>query len=307
MKYLMIVFCFLMTSFNSTLAQTNQTPLPQPSRSGRQNSGTATTDVNGGFDALHSLEIPQTSQKSLGNMRSEEIQSLYRKPSKKDLENLMPSQILITQYENFLKQPNTGIFKLSGDSNCAINTNVIVATENCLSNSIPGAGTAFSFRVNSHRMLHLADLILEKEVIKTDGILQQGLMVSLGNIELEGVSAQTPGVKFLFDFRPANNLEEFQKIDQELSNGITADGLIYRLGFYAGDKTTFALRSIAYRGKVARSVSGISYNELDFDKRKDVVIIFRIIEKGSNGDITILWKELSRVDSPVLKIIQKDK
>ncbi len=306
MKYLMFVFCVLMVIPSFSLAQSSQSSLPQPSRrngdsQGRRSSGNSTTDVNGGFDALHSLEIPVTAPKS-GNIMSEEIQSLYRKPNKKSLANLLPSETLLAKYENFLKQPNTGIFKLSADSSCATNANVIRATENCLLKTIPGAGTAFSFRVNSHRILHLADLILENNVIKTDGILQQGLMVKLGNIELENVSTETNGIKFLFDFQPATNQAEFAKNDKQLSEGIKKDEFNYRLGFYAEDQTTFALRSIAYRGKLARSINGVNYNEMDFDKRKDLVVVFRIIEKDSNGDITILWKGLADKESPKLKL-----
>ncbi len=52
-------------------------------------------------------------------------------------------------------------------------------------------------------MLHLADLVLEKNIIKTDSLLQQGLMVNLGKVALEQISAQTDGLKFLFDFKPA--------------------------------------------------------------------------------------------------------
>jgi hypothetical protein len=132
-------------------------------------------------------------------------------------------------------------------------------------------------------------------------------MVNLGNVELEEVSARTSGLKYLFELKAATSKEELLEIDQNLVKGVKSEGFSYGYGFYAEDKTTFALRSIAYRGKILRSISGVNYNEMDFDKRKDIIVVFRIIEKEANGDITILWKEISRQDSPVIKIEEKNK
>jgi hypothetical protein len=321
MKKWMLVFCVLMILISNGLSQTNQTPpatqpaaspAPQTS-SGGQNRPTAeqqrqqNAQIDAAFDALRSLEIPLNVEKSVAEILRQEIQPLYRKPSKKELKNLLPSQALLTQYEKFLKQPETGIFKLSADSNCAINTNVVVATESCLSKDIPGSGTAYSFRVKSHRILRFSDLILEKNVVKTDSLLQQGVMVNLGNIGLDEVSTQTNGLRYLFDFKPATSKEELLSIDQTLNKGVKFDGFVYAYSFFVENNTTFALRSIAYRGKVLRSIDGFKYNEMDFDKRKDITVVFRIVEKDANGDLTILWKEISRKDSPVIKIDEKDK
>lgn len=312
MKSWIFVFCVLIISFFEVAAQTNQTPPgTQPaSRSSddqKRVSAEISKSADGAFGALRNLDVPQTYQKPPLEIIGQDILPLYRKPGKKDLKDLVPSQALLSQYANFLQQPNTGIFKLSADSSCAKNTTIVAATESCASNTIPGGGTAYSFRVNGHRILHLADLTLEKEVIKTDGAMQQGIMVTLGNIELEAITSQTTGLKFLVDFKPALTMEEMQKIDQNLSSGIKSEGFIYRFGFYADDKTTYALRSIAFRGKMMRSIKGVNYNEMDYDKRKDILVVFRIIEKDTNGDITILWKEISHQDSPTMSLAKKDK
>ena len=282
MKFWGLVFCTLLVLVGHSLAQNSQpTPTPPPlSQRGGQNQTTnqnqrqSDQEINAAFNNLRSLEIQQNASKSIEDILSEEIHPLYRKPSKKELENLTPSPALVTKYEKFLQQSDAGIFKLSANSACAKNTQVVVATENCLSNDIPGAGTAYSFRVKSHRMLHLSDLVLEKNVIRTGSLLQQGLMVNLGNIGLDEVSTQTNGLKYLFDFKPLTNNEELASFEEKLSKGIKSDGFTYGFGLYVEDQTTFALRSIAYRGKFLRSVSGVNYNEMDFDKRKDIVVVF---------------------------------
>jgi hypothetical protein len=135
--------------------------------------------------------------------------------------------------------------------------------------------------------------------------MQQGVMVKLGNVELEQISAQTPGLKFLFEFKPVTSNEELANVEEKLSKGIKSDGFIYSYGLYVEDKTTFALRSIAYRGKFERAVSGVKYNEMDYDKRKDIIVVFRVVEKDATGDLTIIWKEIARKDSPVIKVDEK--
>jgi hypothetical protein len=84
--------------------------------------------------------------------------------------------------------------------------------------------------------------------------------------------------------------------------GIRRDGFLYRRGLFIVENTTFALRSIAYEGKHYRAINGLTYNEFDYDKRNDVIVVFRIVEKDEAGNVTILWKELSEKNSPKLKI-----
>jgi hypothetical protein len=303
MKYWIVFLCMIILSSLYVNAQTTgPTPQPpsRPVRSGSRSSMPITRD-NTSFEQLRALEIRRTKEDLLENPLAELGNTIYRKPNKEEIRILNPSAYLLDKYAAFLDQPDVGIVKLNADSSCFEELNVVVAKETCLQYSMPGAGTAFSFRVENYRIPRLADLILSKDVLKTDGVLQQGILVKLGDISLENVSLQTKGLKYLVDFKPAVDLESLLKNDQELSKGIEADGFLYRLGFYVSDQTTYALRSIAYRGRFMRSIKGITYNELDFDKRKDVVVAFRIVEKDAGGNITLLWKILSEINAPVLK------
>jgi hypothetical protein len=126
-------------------------------------------------------------------------------------------------------------------------------------------------------------------------------LVKLGDVPLESITLQSKGLKYLTDFVPSSDTENLAKFDRLLIDGIKIDGFIYGLGLYATDQTTYALRSIAYKGKVERFVNGITYNELDFDKRRDIIVAFRILEKEPNGNITIAWKILSNENAPTLK------
>lgn len=307
MKYCVLLFCVLSIGVFQARAQSaSPTPPPKVVVSNQNNFPTQSS-IDARFNDLRALEIRRTKESTAGNPLGDIEQRFYRKPNKEEVKILAPAPSMLEKYAAFLRQPDTGIVKLNADSSCVQTPEIIVAKESCLSYTMPGAGTAYSFRAESYRLPRLADLTLVKDVLKTDGVLQQGIMVNLGDVPLESVTLQSKGMKYLLDFTPPEDGAGLLKTGGQLSKGVRADGFVYGLGFYVRGLTTFALRSIAYKGRFMRSVNGFSYNELGFDKRKDVVVVFRLIEKSANGDITLLWKMLSRQNSPSLKIEQAAK
>jgi len=207
----------------------------------------------------------------------------------------------LQEFDGFLSDDKTGLFKLLADVGCAENTNVVVAKEKCLDFTMPGAGNSYSFRTNNYRIRRLADLTFSGKSLHVTGILMHGIMVNIGDVPLENVTLQTGGLKFLNEFQPTVDVEKARFINGQLVKGISKDGFLYGRSLAAVENTTYVLRSIAYDGKVMRSVRGIPYNELDFDKRKDITVAFRIVSRDGDGSLTILWKELSKKDAPKLK------
>lgn len=307
MKHCVLLLFVLSTGVLCARAQT-ATPTPITSATPRQRLNFPTSrDVNERFNQLNALETPRTRVDENANPLGEIEQKFYRKSNKKEVQILAPAPSLLEKYAAFLRQSDAGIVKLNADSTCVESPEIIVAKEDCLSYTMPGAGTAYSFRIESYRLPRLADLILAKNVLKTDGILQQGIMVNIGNVPLEEVSLQSKGMKYLLDFKPAEDGAALLKTGEQLSKGVKADGFVYGMGVYVKTDTTFVLRSIAYKGKFMRSIKGVTYNELDFDKRRDIVVAFRLIDKEANGNVTILWKILSRENAPPLKLGQAAK
>ncbi|HEY8559283.1 MAG TPA: hypothetical protein VIL74_02685 [Pyrinomonadaceae bacterium] len=229
------------------------------------------------------------------------VDPLYRKPTRKELEAVAPSRELFVKYAEFLRQPGTGLTKLIDDKGCAENTKVVVATENCLKYTMPGAGSSYSFRTESYRISRLADITFTDGSFQAAGVLLHGIFVNLGDVPLENVTFQTKGLKYLTDFQPEPDYKKGGVIDSQLVNGVRRDGFLYRRGLYIVENTTFALRSVAYGGKYFRAVNRVTYNEFDYDKRRDVIVVFRIVERDEAGDVTILWKEIQRKDSPSIK------
>jgi hypothetical protein len=231
-----------------------------------------------------------------------ETAPLYRKPSDKELKAVAPRPELYEKYAEFLRRPNTGLTKLIDDKGCAKSTKVVSATENCLKYSMPGGGSSFSFRTENYRIPRLSDITFTEKSFQAMGVLLHGIFVNLGNVPLEEVTLQSKGLKYLVDFQPEPDFKKSKEIDSQLIRGVRRDGFLYRRGLFMVDDTTFALRSIAYGGKNFRAIRGITYNEFEFDKREDVIVVFRIVEKDAEGNVTILWRELQEKDSPKMKI-----
>lgn len=229
---------------------------------------------------------------------------IYRNPSKEEVEVLAVGEPLLAKHAEFLKGRNTGIVKLSVNSSCLADTGLVIATEQCIPFKMPGAGTAFSFRTESYRLPRLADVILHNGIFKTGGAFQQVIMVDLGDVEIEGLTLNTNGVKYLADLKPVRDSNEFTRYEQEIIKGFEVDGHLYRKGHLVKENSTFVLRSIAYRGRYIRSLDGIEYDEMAFDKRRDVIVAFRVVERDAAGNITILWNRMKDVEAPVLKIVK---
>lgn len=229
------------------------------------------------------------------------VEPLYRKPTLKELKAVAPRRELFVKYADFLRQPETGLTKLIDDKGCAVNTKVVVATESCLQYTMPGAGSSFSFRTRNYRIPRLADLTFTDQSFRASGVLLHGIFVNLGDVPLERVDLQTAGMKYLVEFQPEPDYNRGGVLDLQLTSGVRSDGFLYRRGLYTVDGVTFALRSIAYGGKYFRAAGRVTYNEFDYDRRRDVIVAFRIVDKDESGNVTILWKELQDRAAPAIK------
>lgn len=232
------------------------------------------------------------------------IKLLYRDPTEEELAAISPNAEDTKKYADFLQQSGMGLIKLVVDLGCAEDTRIVVATPECLKYTMPGAGSSYSFRTENYRIRRLADIIYIDNSFQSAGVLLQGIFVKIGDVPLENVNLQTKGLKFLVNFQPEPNREKVRELDRKLSEGIISDGFQYRRGLSVTENTTYVLRSIAYNGLYQGTAEGMAYNELDFDKRQDIIVAFRVVRRDSDGSVTILWKELQRKDPP--KFIQKN-
>lgn len=297
-----ILFLTLLALSTGVNAQVNPsaTPTPTPlpgSRASMPGVADSTT-----FDRLRSVELMNPGSPNTSHPLLDPKKGIYRRPGKAETLALAVDAELFAKHADFLRFPNTGIVKLNAESSCVSVIDVIVATEKCVPFKIPGAGAAYSFRTESYRLPRLADLILFNEAFLTGGVLQHVAIANIGDVLLEDLTLDSDGVKYLVTIVPAADADEYTRFDEELRKGIAANGFAYGKAVPWKLNSTYALRSIAYRGKAVRSIDGVQYDELDMDTRRDVIVVFRTIDRDHTGDLTILWRVLKDVEAPKLKI-----
>lgn len=228
-----------------------------------------------------------------------------KKPSKEQKRQLQPRAEDLARYTNFLARENAGIFRLLPDLGCQDSALVLRADETCL-NAIPES-SFYSFREDEHTSETLADVRIKNNNFVTDGLLSQGILVNLGDVELEKTDINSKGFRFLNAYKPSELSPEAAKQSFEILRGINFDGYHYKKILPAVENNTYALRVVAYRGSLYRSYRGYLFDLLAGDKRIDITVAFRVVRKEPDGSLTLLWKELSRKDSPKLKYPKKNK
>ena len=225
--------------------------------------------------------------------------------SNRDKILLFPSPEFLTKYENFLGQPKTGLIKLLAD-NCAEANGNVKNPAACDTNTIPERGSAYSFRRNEYQWRDWADLRLVDGNFVNNILFGQGWLVSLGDVKIEDVSPATEGADALFAIVPAPTLPLAEIQRRESVEGIDTNQFLYRKFLPVVENNTYLLRSVAYRGKFKEEKV---YGVIDMtrgDTRVDVIIALRVLKKEPDGTVTLIWKELSRKDSPKIEIKSDD-
>lgn len=304
MKNLVLLLVLALCGFISVSAQRNEQPAPTPIVEDPQRAKglDRQAEIDRRSDALRNTEaFPANVDNRNTKIFQENIKPLYREPTKEEERLIAPDEEDLKSYAAFLNQSKTGLIKMIVDRNCDGDDKLVKASPDCDKYTMPGAGASYSFRINNYRIRHLADINYTGRNFRAFGALTHGIFVNLGDVPLEQVDLQSPAVKKLLDFDPAGNFQEAQEFALKLDKGIEKNGFVYRNLLAAEENTTYVLRSIAYRGNLVRTVGGISYDELEFDKRKDIVVAFRVVRRDADGNVTILWKELSSKNAPKLK------
>ncbi|MFV0387916.1 MAG: hypothetical protein ACK5NT_04095 [Pyrinomonadaceae bacterium] len=226
---------------------------------------------------------------------------LYGKPKSKDIEHLQPSAELKKKYKSVLGLGDAGLITLLPDIGCFKNLGVISAAPECIKNDFPGAGAAYSFREETYRVPTVADIVYDGNAILSYGDFANSFFAYLGDEPLTNVTKQNKQIRALTAIQPAAESAQAEALQQTT----IADPLEGKYSFGAGIKivpnATFALRVIAYRGRYFRSIGWMVYNELNYDNRRDVVVVFRVVDGEASKPITLLYRKLIDEKSPKLE------
>jgi hypothetical protein len=211
----------------------------------------------------------------------------------------------IGKYSSFLKQQDTGIFKIFPNMGCVSKAVVSVSGE--CARFVP-LSSSFTFRTNNYSDEVYHDIYFKDERIVSDSFFSQGIFVEVGDEPIEAIDLSHRALKYLTSFQPDADTRSATEHAKAFQSGIEASGYRYADNFAPQEKVTYAMRMIAYRiGNALKPVTEdtpmneMMFHSLAFDKRVDVVVLFRVVRRDELSGLTIVWKELSRADAAKIK------
>ncbi|MDQ6789014.1 MAG: hypothetical protein M3033_19600 [Acidobacteriota bacterium] len=308
--FLMISLTSLVFSINLR-AQTTEADAARQRRQEELDRQRQERDLN---DRRQALDTLANSPRVPYIRHSSETKPLTKEERAKIKAILAPDAEDTRKYKDFLRQKNTGLFRLFPDLDCEVEKNVIRADGNC-ADLIPGSWN-YSFRRKNYSTLDFLDVQFKDGNLISKGFISQGILVRLGDVALENILPADSGVKFLLDFKPEARIREAKKQFLQISRGIEAGGYKYTNSLKAETNVTYALRVIAYRNEQKTfsrltpdnvNLDDLKFLSLEGDKRIDLTVVFRIVRQDENGSLTILWKELNRQESPKLVFAKNEK
>jgi|GEM_PF-4884812 len=209
--------------------------------------------------------------------------------SRADRKRLEPDPADKARFREMLKDDSLGLVKLL-NVDCGSDGPLVVHVGDC-GDSIPGHGADFSFREGRHVFPAIADLKLNGGTLVVGSVMTQGLLVTIGNVNIRAVDPSSNAMKFMTAFAPAPDIHGAEQQTLLLTKGFWNNGVFCRATAQVVEGQTYLLRTIAYR---LRSDRG--------DKREDLVVVFTIVRQDSAGNVTFIWRRLQNRASPKISL-----
>ena len=210
--------------------------------------------------------------------------------SKEDRKLISPDKSLKEKYSKELKSKNTKLIKLL---NAVCDHEKMIAfdgTQNkgCYAN-LPGQGAFYSFRKKRQTYAFYSDLRVYKGWFLSTGEMVQGLVTSFGKVEFNTITINDTRLNYLKEFTPATNPDDALRQKIKIEKGINDKGVDYNRVAEIKVDEVYALRSVAYNSKLHPK-----------DKRRDIIVVFKVVKKEQNGDVVLIWKTLQEKKSPTI-------
>lgn len=216
----------------------------------------------------------------------------FNRLTKKQKKILEASEENLNKYASFLKQPQTGIFRILAKDKC--NSKVLnVNDENCYQMlSIYGQGAMFSFLKGTHITAEdFYNIVYTNEkIIANFESLGIGFFIGVNDKNLDSVDETTKEVKVLNSFTPVSKRSLLYNQKAKLRKGFLADGKIYSTEITAKLGAIYVLRSVNY---VRKPRNGFNYG-IEKEFYEDITVAFQIVEQDTYGNLTIIWKEIGK-------------
>jgi hypothetical protein len=127
-------------------------------------------------------------------------------------------------------------------------------------------------------------------------------IANLGETDIDLLTLESEGVKEVIGISTEKQAVSIREAVENIKKGLKLGNVLFSNKVTAEKNSTYVLRSIAYKTKSYVEFYGYTYNEFDYDKRRDIVVAFRMVEKNDDGSVVLLWKELRNEKAPKLKL-----
>jgi hypothetical protein len=220
--------------------------------------------------ALATLVLPVPAQSQDRAEIRTRIDSLRELIQTKERIFLAPSPEDLSAFAEFLQQPDTGLARLMPRDKY----------DGAL--LIRGGGAFYSFARLTNEYGHGSDIGLQQGRL-TSGFAGAdfGFLTNLGNVALESVTEEHPGLRYLAEFVTPSTEPEARVQQRRAGLGFEAEGFTYKSWLPASVETTYALRAINYRSS-------------------DILVILRTTRQDTDGSLILLWRILKKFPVPQL-------
>lgn len=191
---------------------------------------------------------------------------------------LAPSEEDRAAYVEFLSQADTGLIRLLPRD--VYDSEVYKKNNKTL--TMRGAGAYYSFARLTHEYGYGSDLELQAgHFLVGFAGADYGMLVNVGDLPLEQIVLDHPRVRFLAEYTPPAKEPDARKEARQSGQGFTVDEVRYQSRLPVEVKSTYILRSIGY-------------------STSDVLVVFKVIRKDTDGSVIILWNLLKKYPVPQL-------
>ena len=148
--------------------------------------------------------------------------------------------------------------------------------------TIRGGGAYYSFTRRTHAYGYGSDISLEQGFLKVGFAgADYGMLVKLGDVPLEEVTSEHPGVRFLSTYNAVTEEPQARLEQRRFGTGTKIDGVFFSERERAQLNTTYVVRSINY-------------------SESDVLVGFRVVRKDTDGSFIIAWRMVREFPVPDL-------
>jgi hypothetical protein len=181
---------------------------------------------------------------------------------------LLPDGQDFLAFADFLKQPGTGLARLMPREKY----DGILLTR--------GGGSYYSFTKLTNEYGSYSDIGLEQGMLKVGFAgANFGFLTVIGDVPVDGITLDTPGVKYLAGLTTPTTLAEAREQQRRASTGFEVDGFFYKDNLPIAVNTTYALRSTSFT-------------------LSDVLAAFRVTRQDADGSLILAWKMLKKFFGP---------